>query len=97
MQCPGWCWDDGDGRTGPMVTEVTGPAGLTSRRGPGQAWNRRLSPPSRVPSSSFEGVVHRPYESGRHSVTGLTTAMPHSTAQWRGWPHRGSWRNNVGA
>jgi hypothetical protein len=23
MQCPGWCWDDGDGRTGP-TTEVTG-------------------------------------------------------------------------
>jgi hypothetical protein len=44
MQCPGWCRDDGDGRTGPTATEVTGPAGLTSRRSPGQAWNRRLSP-----------------------------------------------------
>jgi hypothetical protein len=25
MQCPGWCWDGGDGRTGLMATEVTGP------------------------------------------------------------------------
>jgi hypothetical protein len=44
MQCPGWCRDGGDGRTGPTATEVTGPAGLTSRRSPGQAWNRRPSP-----------------------------------------------------
>jgi hypothetical protein len=44
MQWPGWCCDGGDGRTGPTATEVTGPAGLTSRRSPGQAWNRRSSP-----------------------------------------------------
>jgi hypothetical protein len=43
-QCPEWCRDGGDGRTGPTATEVTGPAGLTSRRSPGQAWNRRLCP-----------------------------------------------------
>jgi hypothetical protein len=44
MQCPGWCCDGGNGRTGPTATEVIGPAGLTSRRSPGQAWNRRSSP-----------------------------------------------------
>jgi hypothetical protein len=44
MQCPGWCWDSGDGRTGPMATEVTGPAGLTSRRSPVRAWSSRPSP-----------------------------------------------------
>jgi hypothetical protein len=45
MQCPGWCWDGGDGRTRPIAMEVTGPAGLTSRRSPGQAWSRRRPPP----------------------------------------------------
>jgi hypothetical protein len=44
MQCPRWCHDGGDGRTGPTTTEVTGPACLMSRRSPWQAWNRRLSP-----------------------------------------------------
>jgi hypothetical protein len=44
MQCPGWCWDGGDGRTGPMTTKVTGPAGLTSRRSPVRAWSSRPSP-----------------------------------------------------
>jgi hypothetical protein len=44
MQCPGWCWDGGDGRTRPIAMEVTGPAGLTSRRSPGQAWSRRRPP-----------------------------------------------------
>jgi hypothetical protein len=31
IQCPGWRRDGEDGRTGPMATEVTGPAVLTSR------------------------------------------------------------------
>jgi hypothetical protein len=44
MQCLGWCRDGGDDRTGPMAMEVTGPAGLMSRRSPGQAWNWRPSP-----------------------------------------------------
>jgi hypothetical protein len=39
MQCPGWRWDGGDDRTGPMATEVTGPAGLTSQCSPGRAWS----------------------------------------------------------
>jgi hypothetical protein len=43
MQCPGCCWDGGDGRTGLMATKVTGPAGLTSQRSPGQTWSRRPS------------------------------------------------------
>jgi hypothetical protein len=69
--------------------EETRPAGLTSRHSHGQAWNRRPSPLSRVPPSSFEGMARRPYESGRHSVAELTPASPHSIVQWRGWPHRG--------
>jgi hypothetical protein len=55
LQCPGWRRDDGDGRTGPMATEVTRLTGPTSRRGPGRAQNRHPSPfqglrrpPSRV-------------------------------------------------
>jgi hypothetical protein len=61
-QCWGWrcsardgVGDDGDGRTGPMATEVTSPAGPTSWRCPVRAWRSRLSslrglhrPPSRV-------------------------------------------------
>jgi hypothetical protein len=54
-------------------------------------------PPSSVPPSSFEGAARQPYESGRHSVTELTPALPHSAVHWRGWPHRGSWRNSAGA
>jgi hypothetical protein len=44
MQCPGWCWDGRDGRTGPMAMEVSGLAGLTSQRSPMWAWSSRLSP-----------------------------------------------------
>jgi hypothetical protein len=43
LQCPRWHRDGGDGRAGPMVTEETRLTGLTSRCGPGQAWNRRPS------------------------------------------------------
>jgi hypothetical protein len=38
----------------------------------------------------------RSYEGGRHSVTELTLALPHSVVEWRGWPHREGWRNSVG-
>jgi hypothetical protein len=51
---------------------------------------------SRVPPSSFEGAACGPYGSGRHSVTELTLALPHSDIQWRGWPLREGWRNNAG-
>jgi hypothetical protein len=47
-----------------------------------------VRPLLRVPPSSFKGAAHQPYESGRHSVTGLTPALPHSVAQWRGWRTR---------
>jgi hypothetical protein len=50
---------------------------------------RQASVPfSRVPPSSFEGAARRPYESGQHSVTELTLALPHNAVQWREWPHR---------
>jgi hypothetical protein len=97
LQCSGWRCGGGDDRTGPMATEEMRPAGLTSRHSPGQVWNRRSSPLSRVPPSSFEGMARRPYESGRHSVAELTPTLPHSVVQWRGWPHRGSWRNSARA
>jgi hypothetical protein len=44
MQWPGWRRDGGDGRTGPMATEVTAPTGLTSRCSPVRAWSSRSSP-----------------------------------------------------
>jgi hypothetical protein len=44
LQCPGWRRDGGDARAGQMVTEETRLTGPTSRRGPGQARNRRPSP-----------------------------------------------------
>jgi hypothetical protein len=44
MQCPGWCCDGREGRTGPMATEVTGLAGLISQRSLVRAWSSRLSP-----------------------------------------------------
>jgi hypothetical protein len=56
------------------VTEGTR---LTSRHGPVRARNEHR-PPLRVSSSSFEGATRHPYESGRHSVTGLTPALLHS-------------------
>jgi hypothetical protein len=37
----------------------------------------------RVLPSSFEGAACGPYESGRHSVTELTPALPHSAVQWQ--------------
>jgi hypothetical protein len=40
---PGMVLGGGDGRTGPMATEVTSPAGLTSRRSPVRAWSSRPS------------------------------------------------------
>jgi hypothetical protein len=50
----------------------------------------------RVPPSYFEGAACGPYESGRHSVTELTLASPHSDVLWRGWPRREGWRNSAG-
>jgi hypothetical protein len=43
MQWPGWRRDGGDGRTGPMATEVTAHTVLTSRRRPVRAWSSRAS------------------------------------------------------
>jgi hypothetical protein len=51
---------------------------------------------SRVPPSSFEGAVRGLYESGQHSVTGLTLDSPHSDVQWRGWPYLEGWQNSAG-
>jgi hypothetical protein len=63
MQWPGWRRDGGDGRTGPMATEVTAPNGLMSRRRPMRAWSSRASslrgfccPFSRVRCAGRTGV-----------------------------------------
>jgi hypothetical protein len=77
----GWPYrDDGDGGDVPHWFDVT----ASSREGARQV----PVPFSRVLPSSFEGAVRGPYESGRHSVIELTSALPHSVIQWRGWPHR---------
>jgi hypothetical protein len=44
LQCLRWRRDGADGRTGLMAMEVTVPAGLTSRRSPGQVWKKCLFP-----------------------------------------------------
>jgi hypothetical protein len=93
MQCPGWCHDGGDGRTGPTATEVTGPAGLTSRRSPGQAWNRR-PPPLEGFAVLFRGCGA---SAVREWVAQCHRTDADHAAQWQGWPHRGSWWNSVGA
>jgi hypothetical protein len=68
MQWPGWCLDDGDGRTGPMVTEATIPAGLSSRRRPVQSWSSR--------ASSLRGL-YRPFSRLRcASRTGVGGSVP---------------------
>jgi hypothetical protein len=68
MQCPEWCWDGGDGRTGPMATEVTGLASPTSRRTPVRAWSSR--------PSSLRGLRH-PLSRARHvGRTGVGGTMP---------------------
>jgi hypothetical protein len=68
MQCPRWCWDGGDGRTGPMATEVTGPAGPMSRRSPVRAGSSR--------PSSLRGLRH-PLSRARHvGRTGVGGTVP---------------------
>jgi hypothetical protein len=77
-QCQGWRCSARDGGTAAGVTEKTRPAGLTSRHRPARARGRHpylfrgfRCPPSR-------GATWGSYESGRHSVTDLTPALPHS-------------------
>jgi hypothetical protein len=89
LQCPGFPHRaDGDGGDAHHWFDDT----ASSRAGA-----RQVSVPlSRVPPSSFDGAACGPYESGRHSVTELTLALPHSDVHWRGWPHREGWRNSAG-
>jgi hypothetical protein len=64
---------DGDGGDAPYWSDVT----ASSCAGARQAF----VPFSRVLKSSFEGAARGPYESGRHSTTELTLALPHSVVQ----------------
>jgi hypothetical protein len=63
---PGMMLDGGDGHTGPMATEVTDPAGTTSRRSPVWAWSSRPSS-LRGPRRPLSRVRHV----GRTGVGGI--------------------------
>jgi hypothetical protein len=73
MQCTRWCWHGGDGRTGPMVTEVTGPAGPTSRRSPVRAWSSR--------PSSLRGLRRPLSRARRVGCTGAGGTVPRGCRQ----------------
>jgi hypothetical protein len=79
LQCLEWWHSGGDGHTGSEVTEETLLAVLTSRRRPGRVRSRR--------SYAIRGF-HRPLSraamwrwrgGGRHSISELTPAFPHSS------------------
>jgi hypothetical protein len=76
MQWPGWRRDGGDGRTGPMATEVTAPTVLTSWRSLVRAWSSR--------SSSLRGL-RRPFTKVRRvGRTGVGGTVPQGCC----WPCR---------
>jgi hypothetical protein len=89
LQCLGWQHSGGDGRTGPKVMEESRFTGLTSRCFPARARGRRpyLFRGFRRPLS--RGATWRPYKSGRHSVTELTLAFPHSSRTLPGMAPQG--------
>jgi hypothetical protein len=70
VQWPGWRCDGGDGRTGPMATEVTAPTGLTSWRSPVWAWSSRSSSLRglRRPFSRCGAPAVREWVAQRHGV-----------------------------
>jgi hypothetical protein len=76
MQWSGWRCNGGDGRTGPMATEVTTPTGLTSRRSPVQAWSSH--------SSSLRGLSRSLSRVRRVGHTGVGGTVPRSCC----WPCR---------
>jgi hypothetical protein len=86
---PGMAAQRRDGRTRPKVTEETRSTGLMSRCCPARAWGRRsyLFRGFRRPLS--RGATRRPYGSGRHSITELTLAFPHSSRIVPGMASRG--------
>jgi hypothetical protein len=76
MQWSGWRRNGGDGRTGPMATEVTAPTGLTSRRSPVRTWSSR--------SSSLRGLRHPFSRVRRVGRTGVGGIVPRGCC----WPCR---------
>jgi hypothetical protein len=79
LQCSGWWHNDGDGCTGPKVTEETYPSGPTSRRCPARARDRCLYFFRGFRRPLSRGAAWRSYRSGWHSVTELILALPHSS------------------
>jgi hypothetical protein len=83
LQCLGWWHSSGDGRTGPKVTEETRSTGLMSRCCPARARGRRLYLFRGFCRPLSRGMTWGSYGSGRHSVTELTLAFPHSAKDGR--------------
>jgi hypothetical protein len=78
LQWPGWKHNGGDGRTGPKMTEESCFPGLMSRCCPAWARGRRLYLFRGFRHPLSRGATWRPYRRGRHTVTVLTLALPHS-------------------
>jgi hypothetical protein len=89
LQYSGWRHSGGDGRTGPTVTEETRYTGPISRRRPVRARGRRPYHFLGFRCPLSRGAACRPYGSGRHSVTELTPAFPHSSPTAPGMASRG--------
>jgi hypothetical protein len=89
LQCSGWLYIGGDGHTRPELAEGTRSTSPTSWCHPARAWGRHPYPFRGVCHPISRGVVCRPYRSGRHSVTELTPAFPHSSPAVPGMAARG--------
>jgi hypothetical protein len=89
LQCSGWQYSGGDGRTGPELAERTRSTSPTSQHRLVRARGRRLYPFRGFCHPFSRGAACRPYESGRHSVTELTPAFPHSSPMVPGMAARG--------
>jgi hypothetical protein len=98
LQCSGWQYNGGDGRTGLELVEETNSTSPTSRRCPVRARGRCPYPFRGFRRPLSRGAACRPYWSGWHSVTEFTPAFPHSSPAVPGMAARrrgGGWRNSA--
>jgi hypothetical protein len=79
LQCLGWWHSGRDGRTGLEEMEETRSTGLMSWHCPAQAQGKRLYLFRGFHRPLSRGATWRLYGSGRHIVTKLTPAFPHSS------------------
>jgi hypothetical protein len=89
LQCSGWLYSGGDGRTGSELAEATRSTSPTSRRRPVRARGRHLYPFRGFRRPLSRGATCRLYRSGRHNVTELTPAFPRSSPTVPGMAARG--------